>query len=587
MIGKHLGERYELTHLVSEGPIFSTYAARDRVLGKDVGVRVLRSPFSGEQEFIRAAKEICAKAGSVVHPGVEKLLGVEQSDTSTFLISEASPGSSLSERIRKLAPYSVPVSVSMAISVLEGLSAIHQAGYAHGDVGSYNVSILPNGTARLQLPGMWEAYPASETAGSVSLATMAPFLAPEVSAGARPSPASDVYSTGVILFHLLTGRAPYVADTPVGVAMKHATSPTPSARSLNPSIPTALDQAVAKAMAKEPDSRYQDAGEMLRDLKSIEESVRFGKAVAPIFAPGIKPSAAAGEPAKSPQPARAFRERDDEPSDVPGWLKTLFVFLAAVAVSMVGLWFVFNMSAPQLVKVPEIKGMSLTQAKKVLEGMQLNVRVTARLANEKYPADTVLEVNPDPGKQVREGGYVTVKLSSGSKFVVVPDLRGRTLDESRSLLGTLDLVLDDRVQEAFDKELDRGRIVKQNQAAGTKVERASAIRVTVSSGRERPKPRESEGRFIYTLKIKLAKIDDEVLLRVDMTDANDTRTIYESTHLPDDEVTVKAEGVGTQASFRIFYDGQLVNQVNKVAGESDSAGSPSQDDRSSQPEEGE
>ncbi len=176
MIGNHLGERYELTVLLQEGPIFSVYSAKDKVLGREVTVRVIKAPFSAEYRFVDVLREIIKHPGSIKHPNVERMLEMNQEPAMTFLVCESSRGSGLAERIRKLAPYSVPVSVGMTISILDGLEAIHNSGYVHGDVGAHNIVVQADGTARIELPGIWEAYKSSETAESVMLPQMAPVL---------------------------------------------------------------------------------------------------------------------------------------------------------------------------------------------------------------------------------------------------------------------------------------------------------------------------------------------------------------------------------------------------------------------------
>lgn len=583
MIGTHLGERYELTMLIGEAPIFSAYSARDKVLSRDVSVRVVKPPFSNEPRFLDKTREVIRKSGAVEHPSVERMLDLQQDPSVVYLVSEPSKGSGLAERIRKLAPYSVPVSVAMAISILEGLNALHQAGLVHGDAGAHNVVVLPDGTARIQLAGMWEAYATSETATGVMLPAMAPYLAPEVTAGGQPTSASDCYAVGIILFQLLTGRYPYTAETPVAMAMRHASVPTPSAKSINSAVPSALDDLMKRALAKEPSQRYPDASAMLADLRRIEDTVRFGKSAPvvqrpqPVTQETVPAAAAMAAPVVAPRAERREERRREkeqtkaerEPGDVPIWMLVSFTFVLAVAVALVGVWWFFNVNAPKVVKVPNIKGKPRSDAEEILRRYNLQIRVAGREPSEKAPIDSVIDVNPEIGQQVREGGIVAVKLSAGSRLVMVPDLRGRSLDQARDVLTKLSLDVDN-VQEEPSAKIEKGLITRQDPAPQRRVERMSRINLWVSAGLQSPKPAPGNPRtrYLYTMRIRLTKITEPVVLRVDITDANGTRNVYEQQHYPDQEVTVRTEGYGQQAIFRIYYNDELVTQVTKQADES-------------------
>lgn len=580
MIGTLLKSRYELTHHLAESPVFSMYGARDRLTGREVGVRIFKSPFSEEAEFLSGVHAIAQRAGSVANDGLERLYGVEEDSGRSFLVSELSRGSSLAERIRKLAPYSVPVSVAMSASILEALGALHKDGYVHGDVGSHNVAVLPDGKARVQLAGLWEAFSGSDSVGAAMLPLIGPFLAPEVSAGSVPSPSSDVYSVGVILFQLLTGREPYHGDSPVAMAMRHATTPIPSARSLNAGVPAALDDVLKHALAKDAFHRYPDAGAMLKDLRRIEEAVRFGKTATLKAEPKPSvvevPKVAQGRERAAVSDPKPRAER--EPRDVPIWMIVTFASVFAVALAMVVLWAMFNMNAPRLVVVPELKRKTFDEARATLERLHLQIRVAGREANEYIPAEAVVSVSPNPGRQVRETGIVTVVLSSGSRLVVVPDLRGRTLDEAKTILTNINLEMDDRVSERRHEVVPKGKILEQRPPGKTKVERFSKVAVVVSAGKEKPEePKVAAKRYLYTLRIKLSGISESVLLRVDITDMEGTRTIYEENHFPEDEVVVRREGLGEKALFRIYYDEEMVSQVEKRAGESEGDPTPEVD----------
>jgi len=200
VIGDVLRIRYELLHEIEQTPLFMVYAARDRVGGKEVCIRVIQSPYRSEPAFVEKLREVVRKLSVVHHPGVERVLDLDDHEGQPFLVSELPVGASLQERIKKLAPFSPSVAAAMAIGLCEALEAIHAAGVVHGDVNSANVTVTADGRTRLALAGVWESYSSSRLAGAAMLNAMAPYLAPEISAGSMPSPATDVYGVGFLLF---------------------------------------------------------------------------------------------------------------------------------------------------------------------------------------------------------------------------------------------------------------------------------------------------------------------------------------------------------------------------------------------------
>lgn len=580
MIGRLLRTRYEVLQALGEGPIFKAYSALDRVQGRNVCVRTLQAPFDSEPSFLEACKEPIERLNAVRHDGVERVFEMDEDDGHPFLVGELSSGTVLSERIKRLAPFSVPVSVAMAVSIGEALAALHREGIVHGDAGAHQVVVTAEGACRLQLAGIWKAYSASQTAGVVVLPSMAGYLAPEISQGSMPTAASDVYSLGVILFQLLTGRLPFLAEQPMALIMKHVNEAPPPLKSLNASVPVALEECVRKSLAKDPADRYPNAEAMLADLRMVQDALRFGKsapwppkegAVAP-----QEPVAPQLEGIRSETKSKFFQRKDtlveeddgeeDVPGDVPLWLRMALVFFVSLVVFMVAGWMIFNLSKPRTIKVPSLQGLTMAQADENLKHLNLKLHVMRREASEQ-PAGTILDTDPSAGRDVVEGQAVGVVVSSGSRTVEVPDVRGLTPDRAREVLDSVGLNLNARIEEVRDRSAELGTIVSQLPEPRTRVDRGASVRIRVASEERSEPDRDADRRYVYTIRIQLNDIDSPVVVRVDMTDSRSTETIHEEEHLAGDDFTITAEGYGLQADFRIFYDGSLVKTVTKNADE--------------------
>lgn len=562
MIGAVLRGRYEITKLLAEGPIFTLYGARDQAESKDVSLRVVGSPCADEPEFVEKLKQIVGKLAMFSHHGVYAVRSLEQDQGLVFLVGEPAAGTPLSERLRKLGSFSVPVAASMGMAVSEALGALHRAGVVHGDLGAHTTYLLADGSVKVHQGALWEAYSRCAQGGVLAFAAMAPYLAPEVSAGGMPTPRSDIYAVGVLLFELVTGRLPYIANNAPAMAEKHAQAPVPSVKLLNPSVPHALDEIIRKAMSKEPSQRYASAGELAEDLRLLQDALRFGKPLTwPLKAGNQEPVPQPVAPrlsAVKPQPAQVY---DYDSGDVPTWIKVSIAFFSALLVFMIGGWIIFNFNKPREIVLPNLVGQSVTEANSMLDKMGLRLRIASKQASEKVAADRILDMNPAPKERVREGSFVTVVVSLGSKFVEAPDLRGMTVDQAKALLSTVNLELSDSVLEIPHNSVEAGMIVSQLPGPHSKVERFTSIRVRISSGRGGESVAGDRARYTYKLDIRMTDVPVPVTVRIDMTDAEGTRTVHEDTHEPNDTFNVVAEGVGDEVLFRIFYDGELVKQV--------------------------
>ena len=586
MIGQTLAIKYEISAQVADSPVFTMFSARDRLTGRNVGIRQIKMPFNAEPEFIFSLVNLLPQI-TVNHPNVEAIYEIVEDSGQHYVISELPKGSLLTERIKRFAPFTVPVSLATVAGVVEALEAIHLNGFAHGDVGPHNIIATHDGSAKLQLAGVWKAYSSSRTAGVAVLAQMAPYLAPEVCTGQKPSATSDLYSVGVLLFELLTGRVPHIGETPTATTVRHLTSPVPSLRGINASVPVAVEQVVQKLLLKDPTQRYQSARELLADLRAINDQLRFGR-VQPAK-PAEKGAEVVVEPnkplrtttKKTPKPEKPNREgrlaekkRKRLERDVPSWLLALIgLSVLAVVGLMVGV-LMYIAQKPREVKVPNLKGVFTKTAMDQAKALKLTIRVVGKESNERVEIGKILRTNPDSGETIREGGTISVYESAGTKLVKVPDLKGMTADEAKAALESENLSLDGKPLRLTDYQNAAGTIIKQVPDANEQVSRTSKIQIWIAAPSDAPQgslPGEGDGDSVnpahsFQLDYTVKNVKTRVSVKIDIVDDDGQRMIKEDDFDPGDKISIKQVGHGKTAKFLVYFDGELKDTIEAKPG---------------------
>ncbi len=588
MIGSVLGGRYELLQEGDEGPVFETYKALDRVANREVTVRAIRTGLDLETEFLGAVRVVMDKQLGVLSPSIERIYSWNRDEVPAFLVCEHTPGVTLEDRLRRLSSFSVSVALEIAIGICDGLLALHQSGLVHGDLSARNVICTPQDQVKLVMGGFWEAYGASERIGRAVYRTMAPSMAPELQTDSAPNVRTDIYALGVLIYQMLTGRLPFPGDTSTSIAAKQAAGDWVPVRQLNSSVPTALEELVKRCLSRTPSDRYRDVNELQQDLKSLSDALRFGRPLtwpirptvsqdvdeAPAVAPSLnvanpqtKRATDTGTAPGEPAPAKVKTKRVKDPDRAPACLTALVLLCTIAAFAAVGGWLFFNSQKPPLVDVPNIVGMSRTEAEAALKKAKLNMAVVRNEVSDTQPRGSVIKSDPNAGKKnARENSTVGVVLSAGGNVVELPDLRGRTMAEARSMMDALELTLEESPNRVRSKDLAEGMIVSMVPEQGKKVRRDTRVVVTLSAGDRRVSSNSMSQRYQYTAKFQLStEFTEKVLVRVELTDEQRTRMVYEKEHAPGDNITVTAEGVGNEATFRVFYNGEFVAQQTKTA----------------------
>jgi serine/threonine protein kinase len=596
MIGDLFRVRYEIIEPLSSSAIFDNFVAKDRISNTMVCLRVLREPYRSQPEFVAALASVVEKTKVLDHPNIARCYAIDEHEQVPFIVCDLVHGSVLSEKIRRVAPFTPAVAVDMAIDIAESLESALRVGVVHGDLCSDHVMTTLEGKCYVLDFGFWESYGASESAGAAVLPRMAPYLSPEVIDGQLPNAASDVYALGVILFELLTGRSPFTGSTPMSILSKHSTQPAPSARLLNPAVPPVLDEIVQKCLSKDVHSRYSDATTLLGDLRALRDALRFGKQLKwPIHREieneshsisqekkgfgsvvheqsreSVKLEAPASGVVEKKASLKLKKIKEARDDDVPMWLRAVVYMLSGMLIIVVVGWMVMNLSRGREVIVPNLVGMTMAEARMNTDPLKLKLSVVGEEYSDRYSKpETIIWMDPAPQTPVRENSFIQVRISLGSLYVEVPELRGMTLSEAARTLKAANLRLDPAARKRSDETIPEGQIIETNPRAGEKVERNTDIEVTVSTGKKEPdRPRVNTEDMLpnqWSLKFRVQDSDQDVLVRVEMTDARgESLVIFEETRAPGSEVSLESiEGFGKRATFRIYFNNYLDTTITR------------------------
>lgn len=580
MIGALLDGRYELVEEAGQDPVFYNFRGVDKKSDSEVFARVVKPAIASNPQFFSELSRVIEDNQTVASNGLERFISCRSDASHSYVVSEYTAGTTLRDRLKRLASLSVPVAVGMGIEICEALESLHSAGIVHGDVSSRTIIATPTDGVKVVQAGFWKAYGQDGAAAVGVLKEMAPYLAPEVTAGGMPTTLSDIYALGVVMWQMLAGRVPFPGNNPVEVATRHSSGDYPSLRAISGSIPVALDEIIRKCLDKNPLHRYANVGKLMSDLRMVQDALRFGRKLTwplaggesvlanPEVAPALnianpQNTTAQMDSGKKGKPAKPAKERAPRDEDgIPTWLAAIIYIVTALFILVAGSWVFFNSAKPKTLEVPTLVGTQVEDAKKELKSMGLKLRIPKNVENEKFPEGAIIETEPSAGEAIKQGMYVEATVSKGSKYVEVPDLRGRSIDEAKKLVASMRLTLgDEDIELVRDKELEEGLVVSQVPEAGKKVERNTRIKMKVSNGDKRVRRQNTDDAWhTHKIAFDVTGVDQDTMVRVDVTDSRGTRNLFEQLMSPNDKVDETVRWTGDELIVRTFYDGELVDQ---------------------------
>ncbi|MGE7601848.1 Stk1 family PASTA domain-containing Ser/Thr kinase [Peribacillus sp. NPDC097675] len=520
LIGRRINGRYKLIEMVGGGGMANVYLARDMILDRDVALKILRMDFNNDDEFIKRFNREAQSATSLAHPNIVSIYDVGEENDIYYIVMEYVDGFTLKQYIQKYYPIPVEKALDIMKQITAAISHAHHNGIIHRDIKPQNILIDNEGTVKITDFGIALALSATNITQTNAVLGTVHYLSPEQARGGMANKKSDIYSLGIVMFEILTGRLPFSGESAVSIALKHLQSETPSPKRWNPEIPQSVENIILKATAKDSYYRYESVDAMEDDIQTslnperlnelpfaIPEDHDATKAI-PIITNDqlssidetiirgpekITNAVEEDEPIGDPETVTKVKKKQKKQKTKPKqknkrrmkWpviLVTVFLALALVAILSITVF--PSMLGTKEVTVPDLKGKEHDDAISTLTKLGFEVGNTIEINDEEVEKGLIIKTNPKEGKTVKEGAKIILYQSLGKETITLSDYEGRNFKDIEEMLNKMGFK-DIPITEEFD-DSEPGTIIDQDPSEGFEViPSETELELKVSKGADR------------------------------------------------------------------------------------------------------
>ena len=480
-----LNDRYEIHRRLARGGMAQVYLARDRSLDRPVAVKELVPEFAADPSFVERFRREAQAAANLSHPNIVGVYDWGAQDGTYFIVMEYIDGPSLSRVLRADGPLHPRRAAEIASEVAAGLGFAHSRGVVHRDVKPGNVLLTRTGQAKVTDFGIARALssPDEDLTQAGSVMGTATYFSPEQAQGLPVDPRSDLYSLGVVLYELVTGRPPFAGETPLAIAYKHVQDDPPPPSTIISDLPEGLEAIIMKLLSKRADDRYASAEELRADLRRFlegsptlaeRELVVAGAAVMHEPATTVQPATTVG----AVVPPEEFVDDEPEEQKSKTWL---FIVLLLVMLALLGglvFWIIQSLDDGDLVTVPPVVGLDIAEAKERLEAVDLKAKEIPT-PSENLAVGRVISQNPSKDEEVESGSTVELEVSSGPEQIEMPELGLMTQADAEAKIAELGLRLG-TVEQREHPDAPPGIVLEQSPPAGQIVSPGDPVNLVVS-----------------------------------------------------------------------------------------------------------
>ena len=510
--GTFLGNRYEIIEKIGSGGMSDVYRAKDHSLGRDVAIKVLKSDFAQDSSFVTKFRAEAQSAAALEHPNIVNIYDVGSEDGLYYIVMEYIEGITLKQYIAKKGRLGYNEALSIAIQMARGIEAAHNKGIVHQDIKPQNIIISKEGKVKVTDFGIARAAN-SNTIHAGSMGSVH-YVSPEQARNGFVSYASDIYSLGIVMYEMVTGRVPFDGDTPVAIAIQHIQSQMTPPEEIVPGLPIAVSRIIEKCTMKSPERRYASASELLVDLKRAMVNPDEDFVVIPNGASDLDKTRVISKSEQDEIKRRSFF-KDDDTDPVPETDRdsennddapvnsrmdkavTIMGIAAAVVIVIIILFFVGSIfdifhfggksksdssTEKTVVEIPDLEGFSVSQAKAALKEKGLEFAKAGEESSDDVDKGDITRTDPEAGTKVEPGSTVQVYISPGTGDISVPSVIGDSEEEAKATLEAAGFDVETRSD--YSDSVEKGKVMIQTPEADTKGKEGDTVTITISLGTE-------------------------------------------------------------------------------------------------------
>lgn len=479
--GQKINDRYEIEKLIGEGGMANVYLARDTILDRKVAVKVLRGDLAGDDKFVRRFQREALSASSLSHPNIVEIYDVGEDEGNFYIVMEFIEGKTLKQLIKKRGVLTLSETMDIMLQLLDALSSAHDSYIIHRDIKPQNIMVKESGLVKITDFGIAMALNSVELTQTNSVMGSVHYLPPEQASGKGSTIRSDIYSLGILMFEMLTGKMPYRGDSAVEIALKHMKEELPSVKEINPVIPQSVENIIIKASAKNPKNRFKDAREMAESIKTcLDESRKDEEKIVFKYPENdfsdtkkvttIKDDKKEKKESKEDKPV-AKQITEDEKLEKGnrkkmGIIAVIIGVFAVIAVLTIII--LPKLTEEKEIKVPDVYGMEIAKAEEILKKAGFKFSSEAK-ASDTVDENIVIETEPSKNRYIKEGSIITIYYSKGTTKLELDDYVGQNVYEVKAKLeleGIVVLVEEKEVEDSSKYEGKEQLIIEQSKESG-------------------------------------------------------------------------------------------------------------------------
>ena len=479
MKGQKINDRYQIIRTIGEGGMANVYLAYDTILDRNVAVKILRGDLAEDEKFVRKFQREAISSSSLSHPNIVEMYDVGEDDGRYFIVMEYVEGITLKSLIKRRGNLTLSEVIDIMMQLTSGIACAHDSYIIHRDIKPQNVLILDDGRVKITDFGIAMALNSNELTQTNSVMGSVHYLPPEQANGTGATVKSDIYSLGILMYELVTGKLPFKGESAVEIAIKQMKEPIPSITEENPNIPQSVENIILKASAKNPKNRYESARDMYDDLVTCINEDRLTEA---------KYSYPYPEFEEEKKPVKVSKEKRNEEKNVQTEKKkskksniviAVILSIIALAVLIASIYFFLfpKLKEEPDITVPNVVGMTIVNAESTLKnaGFEVATEVTYEYSDT-ILSDMVIGTNPSIGRSVKNGTVVTLIISKGIDGITLEDYTDKNIDTVKAFLEAagINVIVDNEEYPESENKVE-GAIISQDIKAGTIMKKGETI----------------------------------------------------------------------------------------------------------------